>query len=237
MSELAGNPRVDDRSTTARGYVSHADIGGRRDGRPVRPEPGEPPFHAAWEARVLAVTLAMGATRSWNLDMSRSARETLADYEALDYYRIWLAGLERLLAASGLAGTDEIAAGHALRPPHPIARVLEAGEVDALLARGSPTERPAAWPARYAVGDAVVTRAHAVPHHTRLPAYARGKRGHVERVHGVHVFADAHAQGLGEAPQWLYTVAFEARELWGDEARAEGVVSIDAWEPYLSPTR
>jgi len=71
-----------------------------------------------------------------------------------------------------------------------------------------------------------------VPHHTRLPRYVRGRRGVIERVHGAHVFADAHATGRGEQPHWLYTVAFDARELWPDAS--SGVrVSVDAWEPYM----
>jgi nitrile hydratase len=75
-----------------------------------------------------------------------------------------------------------------------------------------------------------------VPHHTRLPGYAHGKSGTVERVHGVHVFADANAHGQGEQPQWLYGVVFDGAELWGDDCAAPGLqVSIDAWEPYLSP--
>ena len=42
--------------------------------------------------------------------------------------------------------------------------------------------------------------------------------GTIERVHGAHVFADTHAQGLGEQPQWLYTVVFDGQELWGADA-------------------
>ena len=72
------------------------------------------------------------------------------------------------------------------------------------------------------------------PHHTRLPGYARGRRGTVAAVHGPHVFADVHAHGLGEQPRPLYTVVFSGTELWGSEAGAAGLtVSIDAWEPYL----
>ena len=71
--------------------------------------------------------------------------------------------------------------------------------------------------------------------HTRLPRYARGKRGVVERVHGVHVFADASAHGEGENPQWLYTVRFAGPELWGEGSDPTLAVSIDAWESYLEP--
>ena len=62
------------------------------------------------------------------------------------------------------------------------------------------------------------------------------RRGVIEKVHGTHVFPDTNAQGLGESPQWLYTVAFEAKELWGDAASdTRSAVSVDAFEPYLEP--
>jgi nitrile hydratase len=75
--------------------------------------------------------------------------------------------------------------------------------------------------------------AGAVAHHTRLPGYVRGRRGMIERVHGTHVFADAHALGLGEQPQWLYTVVFDGTELWPGEPVHGLTVAVDAWEPYM----
>jgi nitrile hydratase beta subunit len=168
--------------------------------------------------------------------MSRAARETLPDYRQLSYYRIWLAGLERLLARSGAAQAEEIAQARLLQVPVPIKSVLRADHVTAVLARGAPTTRPPRSVARYAVGQWVRTCAVAPQHHTRLPAYARGKRGVVQRVHGAHVFADTNARGLGEQPQWLYTVAFDEKELWGaDTQLLRSSVSVDAWEPYLEP--
>jgi len=71
--------------------------------------------------------------------------------------------------------------------------------------------------------------------HTRLPRYARSKMGIVERVHGAHVLPDTHAHGQGENPQWLYTVRFTGRELWGEAADPTLAVSVDAWESYLEP--
>lgn len=216
-------------------YVTRADLGGRPCSEKVEPEPEGELFHAAWEPRALAVTLAMGATGSWNIDASRAARETLPEYGDLTYYRIWIAALERLMAERGLVHPEEIAQGRMLWPPCPVNRVLQAGEVAAALARGSPVERPAAAPARFAPGQRVRTRTHRLAHHTRLPGYAHGKQGVIERVHGAHVFADAHAHGLGEQPQWLYSVVFDAAELWGEEAAPHQQVSVDAWEPYLEP--
>ena len=217
-------------------YVTHADLGGQLGHGPIVPEAEDVRFHADWERDALAIVLAMGATGSWNIDMSRAARETLPAYERLSYYQIWVEALERLMAERGQLAPEEIAAGRMLQPPVPVARVLRAPDVPAVLAKGSPTVREGGPPPRFNVGDRVRTRAYAVPHHTRLPGYVLGKVGTVERVHGCHVFADTHAQGLGEQPQPLYTVVFEGAELWGADAQAGLRVSVDAWEPYLQPT-
>jgi nitrile hydratase subunit beta len=216
-------------------YTTHADLGGRPDFGPVVQDAEDSVFHAAWESRVLALSLAMGATGCWNIDMSRAARETLPAYLELSYYEIWLGGLEVLLVAKGLLTAEELAAGRAWHPSTPAVRILTADQVAARLAKGSPTERPSTDPARYRLGQRVVTRATPVDHHTRLPAYLRGRTGIIERIQGSHVFADSHAQGLGEDPQWLYTVVFEARELWGPLAAAGHRVSFDAWQSYLEP--
>jgi len=215
-------------------YASQADLGGQTGHGPVVQELEGELFHAAWEPRALALTLAMGATGAWNIDISRAARETLPNYRELSYYEIWLAGLQKLLAERHLVEPDELAACRSLHAPATLPSKLLAAEVAAALARGSPTLRPAIAAARFAMGQAVRTYTGAVPHHTRLPAYARGKVGVIEHVRGTHVFADAHATGRGESPQWLYTVAFDGRELWpGEVQQGRLTVSIDAWEPYL----
>ena len=87
-------------------YQSRADLGGQNGFGRVIPEGEEELFHAAWERQALALTLAMGATGAWNLDMSRGARETLPDYPTLTYYEIWVKGLESLLIECGLVGPD-----------------------------------------------------------------------------------------------------------------------------------
>ena len=221
-------------SPESRTYTSHADLGGQLGFGPVVPEAEGDLFHAAWEPRVLALTLAMGATGQWNIDMSRAARETLPNYLRLSYYQIWAAALTTLLLQRGLVQADELAQGRQLHPAAPIARTLQAPAVPAVLAKGSPTSRPAGAPARFALGQRVRARAGKAGHHTRLPGYVAGKCGTVLRLHGAHVFADTHAQGLGEQPQWLYTVAFDGAELWGTEGTASGLkVSVDAWESYL----
>ncbi|MGJ3263384.1 MAG: nitrile hydratase subunit beta [Salinarimonas sp.] len=211
------------------------DLGGMHGFGPVLPEADEPLFHAPWERRAFGLTLAMGATGSWTLDTSRHARESLppAEYLAASYYEIWTKGLERLVVGAGLVGADELAAGRALRPGARLARVLSAEAVPSALARGGPTDRDAPAPPRFPVGARVRTRVINPAGHTRLPRYARGKRGEIVLHHGAHVFPDANAHGAGEAPQHLYTVRFSGTELWGPDADPTLSVSVDAWESYL----
>lgn len=211
------------------------DMGGQMGFGPIEVEPDEPTFHAEWEARVLGLTIAMGAARAWNVDMGRAARESLppAEYLSSSYYQIWLRGLQKLLVQSGLVGQDELDAGRALVPGRPDTGVLTPENVQRVLTTSVSNERPVPTPALFAVGDAVVTRNINPLSHTRLPRYARAKRGVVERMHGAQVFADAQASGRGEDPQWLYTVRFTGVELWGDDADPTLDVSIDAWESYL----
>jgi nitrile hydratase subunit beta len=210
------------------------DMGGVHGFGPVVAEADEPYFHADWERRVLGLVIAIGAAGRWNIDKSRFARENRPppEYLSLSYYEIWLAGLERLLLEAGLITPEELERGEAA-PGEPI-RVLAAEEVPGMLARGGPADRPPAREARFSTGDRVRTRNLHPRTHTRLPRYARGHIGEIERVHGCHVFPDRHAYG-DEDPQWLYTVRFDATELWGPDADPRSTVSFDAFEPYLEP--
>ncbi|MCG6204325.1 nitrile hydratase subunit beta [Rhodopseudomonas sp. HC1] len=212
------------------------DMGGMDGFGPVIPEPNEPAFHDAWERRAFALTLAMARPGGWNLDMTRFARENRspADYLSKSYYQIWIAGLERLMAERDLVAPDEVAEGRPLHPRRDVA-ALAAEEVGPMLARGGPTERPAAALARFKVGDRVRAKTMHPRTHTRLPRYVRGHVGVIELLHGAHVFPDANALGQGEQPQWLYTVTFDGRQIWGDAAEPSLRVSVDAWDSYLEP--
>ena len=214
------------------------DMGGMDGFGQVEPEANEPVFHAEWEGRVMAMMRAMGYAGAWNIDMSRASRENLPPdvYLTSSYYRKWALGMEDLLVERGLAAADELAAGHALHPAKPLKRKLTPELVENTLHRGS-FARDAQAPARFKPGDRVrMKNIHPVTH-TRLPRYVRGHVGVVELLHGVHVFPDSAVLGKGDDPQWLYTVRFDARELWGEAADPTVTVSIDAFEPYLEPAR
>jgi nitrile hydratase len=215
------------------------DMGGVHGFGAVRPEPDEPVFHADWERRVFGLTLAMGGTGEWSLDGSRFARENRPPNDYLDktYYELWLAGLEQLLAERGLATEAELAAGRALEPRRSVRKTVAPSDVAPALRRGSPTNREATQPGLFGEGDRVRAKNLNPLTHTRLPRYVRGHVGTVTATHGCHVFPDANAHGPGGDPQWLYTVSFEAAELWGPDADPTLSVSVDAFEPYLEPAR
>jgi nitrile hydratase len=212
------------------------DMGGMHGFGPVEPEANEPVFHAKWEGRVLAMQRALGYSGAWTIDMSRAAQEALpADvYLAASYYERWALGIERLLFERNLVTPDEIEAGHAVHAGKPLKRKLAAAEVDGTLVRGT-YSRPASGPARFMAGDRVRAKNINPETHTRLPRYARGRVGTVECVRGCHVFPDTVAIGQGENPQWLYTVVFDGRELWGETYDPTVKISIEAWESYLEP--
>jgi nitrile hydratase subunit beta len=210
------------------------DMGGMHGFGKVEPEPNEPVFHAPWEGRTYAINRALGFTGIWTIDETRAGIERLppAVYLGSSYYRKWELRLEKLLVEKDLAGADELAAGHALRPGKALKRTMKAADVANALSRGS-FSRPAQGPARFKAGDKVRTKNIHPATHTRLPRYARGKVGVVEAIRGCHVYPDTVAIGQGESPQWLYTVLFDGRELWGESSDPSLKVSIEAFEPYL----
>lgn len=212
------------------------DMGGMHGFGAVQPERNEPVFHAAWEGRVYAMQRATSFLGLWNIDIGRASIELLppAVYLSVSYYEKWERGLESRLLSYGLVGADELEAGRSLRPGKSVAHKLLEFEIAKALQRGS-YARPARTPARFQTGATVRTKNINPASHTRLPRYARGHVGVVEAVRGCHVYPDAVVLGHGEDPQWLYTVVFDGREIWGRDADPTLKVSIEAFEPYLEP--
>ena len=219
------------------------DLGGMQGFGPVEREENEPAFHAAWEAAVLAMMRAGGSRGLFNIDEFRHGIERMAPahYLRATYYEKWLDGVTRILVEKGVVGAEELAARLAFfeqKPDAPATAALP----EPPSARGPSNPgwvqdaiRETGAAPRFAIGAPVVTRDFHPWGHTRLPRYARGKRGAIARFHGIHVFPDTNAHGRGEDPQPLYSVWFDARELWGESAEANQRVHIDLWESYLEP--
>lgn len=210
------------------------DLGGMMGFGPVHPENDEPVFHAEWEKRAFALTLGVGATGLWNLDITRHTRESLAPvrYLSSSYYQIWIAAMTELILRYGLASKGEIESGRMLDPPRPVKGKLEPGTVAKLSRSPSASfRRPARNQAAFSTGDRVRAKNLHPLGHTRLPRYVRNHVGEIVRLHGTFVFPDSNAHGKGEDPQWVYCVRFGAHELWGHETKDS--VHLDLWEPYL----
>lgn len=213
------------------------DMGGMHGFGPIEPEADEPVFHHDWEKRVLALNLATGFLRRWNIDMGRSTIERMppADYLRASYYEKWLYRLERLLVERGLLTAEELRAGRPRGRAEGV-RALPAAEVEtALRGRRAARMDDELKPPRFKAGDRVRTLNIHPEHHTRLPRYARDKIGVVDRDHGVFIFPDEHARTGRKVPSRCYAVRFEARTLWGLDAGPRDAVYIDLFDEYLAP--
>ncbi len=213
------------------------DMGGMQGFGPIQPEKNEPVFHARWEARIYAVTRALGFWGKWNIDASRYSREVIpqADYLRMSYYEKWFAAVTELAIARGLVTRAEFQGGKPARGSAKQKPPLTANRVPAVEARGASARRNVPSMPQFRVGQNVRARNMHPLGHTRLPRYARGKLGVIDRDHGVFVFPDTNAHFLGEKPQHVYSVRFESRELWGTQASTRDFVYIDMWDDYLEP--
>lgn len=209
------------------------DMGGMHGLGPVIPDSDDGPFHGEWEGRVHALTLA--SPSRGNIDAGRHQRELIPgpDYLRMTYYEKWFTSLQAMLLKGNLVTPIELRTGRAAAGPATTTPHLLAAAVTMVQMRPASYERDVAAAPRFQPGDEVRANNLNPTGHTRLPRYVRGRFGVVERVHGAHVLPDSHAHGLGEAPTWLYSVKFSARELWGPEVSAVDSVRLDLWETYL----
>jgi nitrile hydratase beta subunit len=220
------------------------DLGGMHGFGPVIREHNEPVFHSEWEKRVFGMTLTAMGRGVCNVDEFRRAIERMppAGYLAASYYEKWLHALEALLVEKGVVTREELLSGHAAAPaPAEAAGSPDDGEgnggVESFDSSAVKLRFDKSYKPGFKVGDRVVARNFNPEHHTRLPRYARGKRGVIRYDHGVFVFPDTHAHGQGGKPQHVYTVAFEAKELWGPDQNQRAPVYLDCWEDYLERDR
>ena len=224
---------------------------------PVVEELNEPVFHDAWERRVFGMSIVLTPLLGRNVDAFRFAMERLPrDVYLSSYYRRWLAGLEQRLEETGYLGPDEVnarlqgrtaeAGPRRVSPVHRTAvsvvlRLLLRPRLPGWIASGVlprllGTGRYALRRQLFSAGDRIRVRDTRARGHTRQPGYVTGKPGVVVAHLGTTVFPDAHAVGRRARPEHLYTVAFDASDLWGDAAETGTEVRVDLYEPYLEST-
>ena len=215
------------------------DIGGRQGFGRVRcqNDHDDEAFHEEWEARAFAMCMCMfagwrGNPEVWTLDWFRHVRERIdpIDYLTRNYYDQWVQSLAATLIDNGTIRLEELLPGSATCETPAMADVST--QKSGRTAEKSLTDRndePA-----FSVGQKVRTKMSIAAFHTRLPAYVRGRVGVIEDHHGSQPLADASARGVIK-PEPLYTVAFEAADLWPEAQASQDRVFVDAWESYLEP--
>lgn len=193
------------------------DMGGMHGLGPLAIQRNDPVFHAPWEKRVFALTSAVGAWGRWSIDASRQTIEQMpaADYLAATYYEKWLFGLIENAVTHGLITRGEAESGQPDPRTSKVTPPLTAGTVAEIMDRGSPKTRVIERQPLFQPGDEIRTRNIHPVSHTRLPRYARDKRGVIIAVHGAHVFPRHKRPTAGGNPQPLYTLKFAATAFMG----------------------
>ena len=94
--------------------------------------------------------------------------------------------------------------------------------------------------ARFERGDPVRISSRFESRHHRVPAYAKGRAGVVERV-CAHLFGRPEALAYGEAataPEPVYRVRLNQRDLWPEyEGPAHDSLELEIFEHWLEPNQ
>ena len=213
------------------------DMGGMHGFGPIAAEPCEPVFHEPWERRMFGISRARTSAPGFTIDRFRHLRELMPPdaYLSWSYYEHWHFATVLSLLQAGMITLEELRSGRAAADSPKREDAARPEDVDRNFKTAGNFARQVDAAPRFTTGETVRARNMHPVGHTRLPRYARGKPGVVQRWHGAYVFPDTNAHGEGECPGHLYTVMFTARTLWGEEAAAGDKVYLDLWESYLEP--
>jgi nitrile hydratase beta subunit len=208
-----------------RGVDGIHDLGGRQGFGPVVVEEDEPVFHEDWERRARALTFGcVMQIENPSTSKFRHAIERMepGHYLTSSYYEHWVTAAATLAVQNNLVTTEELQerAGGAF----PLSQPELPHDVDV----------PEQGRSRFNVGDRVRVRNIHPPGHTRCPGYIRGKVGVVTRTDGEWNIPDVECHSPERVPEAVYSVRFEAGELWGDGQRG-ATVNVDLWDSYLEP--
>lgn len=213
------------------------DMGGKQGFGPVDVNEPEKPFHHEWEGREWGISQSQAGAPDWTIDWWRHIRELImpCDYLERPYFDSWaqtdLAGYIN----SGLISIDEVISGKSAGPPCDAPAALSTAEAisaDASHAMRYDVDIDAA--PLFGVGENVRARAIGGQYHTRLPQYVRGKPGKIHAHHGAHILPDMNAFGVKQG-QHIYSVVFDAADLWPEGKGKRDRVFLDLWESYLEP--
>jgi nitrile hydratase beta subunit len=217
------------------------DLGGLEGLGPVNPTKDEPVFYSEWE-RAAFTLFVPSVLAGLNLDEFRHGIEKLhpVAYLSSKYYEHWVHTIEQNLIEKGVFTEEEMeerVREYLENPDAPLPDRSDPEQVDlhlSIMRSGASTVRPTDKSPRFNPGDQVRAKDYHPSGHTRLPRYLRGKPGVIDRVYESFVFPDTNAHREGENPEHVYSVRFDARDVWGEEtAEPNQSIYVDMWEPYL----
>jgi len=213
------------------------DLGGKQGYGPIEVDFDHVAFHHDWEAREWGIAQS-ARTPGITIDWWRHCRELILpeDYLCRPYFDSWAqTDFSTYIEAGWMTlqdvGNAVASSGEIADDPPPALTLQQVLQEDRAHAHRFDAEIDAA--AAFTEGQQVITASHGHPGHTRLPQYARGRRGTIHAHHGAHVFPDLSAQGE-EIHQHCYSVMFSAAELWPEAAGSRDKVYLDLWESYLA---
>ncbi len=213
------------------------DLGGKQGFGPIDVNETDVPFHADWEGRMWAIAQCGGGRDGWTIDWWRHCRELIdpVDYLARPYFDSWMQAYTAAYIDSDTFTLEEIIKAKSDQTPVEPPEAIDTQQVlKDIQSQATRFDRPLAQTPQFEVGDCVNTKQLTTSHHTRLPAYTRGKPGIIHAYHGAHIFADACAKG-SDRPEHIYSVAFNASDLWQESQNRKDRVFLDLWESYLEP--
>ena len=218
------------------------DMGGMHGFGPVDVD-DDAAFHGEWERAVFGVEKLLRYQSIYGVDEKRHAVERIdpATYLGASYFERWALAAETLLREGGTVTEGELeAAIEDEGGTELFDRDLDAdaGGDDLVDLANEAFRTDAAYDRdslepRFEAGEAVLVRNDHPEGHTRCPRYVRRARGTVDAVQGTFVVPDEAAHGE-ETAEPLYSVRFEAEELWNDDTDGDAVY-VDLWERYLRP--
>jgi len=214
------------------------DLGGKQGYGPIEVDSDETPFHHDWEAREWGIAQS-ARTPGITIDWWRHCRELILpeDYLGRPYFDSWAQTDFSTYIDAGWMTLQEVGSGKSAgrkndhgEPPTALSlqQVLQEDHDHAFRFDAEIDAAPA-----FGVGQQVMTSSHGHSGHTRLPQYARGRRGTIQVCNGAHVYPDLSAQGE-EIHQYCYNVMFMAEELWPEAQGSRDKVYLDLWESYLA---
>lgn len=87
---------------------------------------------------------------------------------------------------------------------------------------------------KFATGQRVRIADRTPPVHHRVPSYAKGRLGVIERVCGLHGEPEKFIRGDGKPPQRIYRVRIEQTDLWdGYDGGESDKLDIEIFEHWL----